>query len=90
MTESFEQAARDAEARYGDIIHLQHPVSAKHPQMTREQRAAQFAPFAALTGYEKVVEHSVEEAREAYLHPMGNVEEAGEAYLHPTGDVEEF
>ena len=36
--------------RYDDIIHLPHHVSAKHPHMPASDRAAQFAPFAALTG----------------------------------------
>ena len=36
--------------RYDDIIDLPHPVSKKHPQMPSEDRAAQFSPFAALTG----------------------------------------
>ena len=37
---------------YSDIIHLPHYVSKKRPQMSIEQRSAQFAPFAALTGYD--------------------------------------
>ena len=37
-------------SRYDDIIHLPHHVSQKRPQMSRENRAAQFSPFAALTG----------------------------------------
>ena len=37
---------------YDDIINLPHHVSKKHPRLSMEQRAAQFAPFAALTGYE--------------------------------------
>lgn len=37
--------------KYDDIINLSRPVS-KRPKMTLEQRSAQFAPFAALTGYE--------------------------------------
>lgn len=37
--------------KYDDIIDLPHHVSANHPQMSREQRAAQFSPFAALSGY---------------------------------------
>ncbi len=37
--------------KYDDIINLQHHVSEKHPKLSMEQRAAQFAPFAALTGY---------------------------------------
>ncbi len=38
--------------KYGDIINLPHHVSKKHPQMSMQARAAQFAPYAALTGYE--------------------------------------
>ena len=40
---------------YADIIHLPHHVSQNHPQMPMHDRAAQFAPFAALTGYEAAV-----------------------------------
>lgn len=36
---------------YDDIINLPHPVSKRHPQMPLLERAAQFAPFAALTGH---------------------------------------
>lgn len=37
---------------YDDIINLPHHVSERHPQMPIKDRAAQFSPFAALTGYE--------------------------------------
>ena len=37
---------------YSDIIRLPHHQSEKHRQMTLHDRAAQFAPFAALTGYD--------------------------------------
>lgn len=40
---------------YDDIIRLPHHVSQNHPQMSMHDRAAQFAPFAALTGYEAAV-----------------------------------
>ena len=40
---------------YSDIINLPHPVSKNHPQMPMAARAAQFAPFAALTGYDSVI-----------------------------------
>lgn len=40
---------------YDDIIRLPHHVSQNHPQMSMHDRAAQFAPFAALTGYESAV-----------------------------------
>ena len=43
---------------YEDIVNLPHYVSKKHPQMAPEKRAAQFAPFAALTGYEDVIDEA--------------------------------
>ena len=42
---------------YNDIIHLSRPQS-KHPRMSLHQRSAQFAPFAALTGYEGQVKET--------------------------------
>ena len=36
---------------YDDIIQLPHPTSARHPRMSLSNRAAQFSPFAALTGH---------------------------------------
>jgi hypothetical protein len=44
---------------YRDIIDLPHHTSSKHPRMPEEMRAAQFAPFAALTGYDDVIEETV-------------------------------
>ena len=41
---------------YEDIIGLPHHVSEKHKPMPIEKRAAQFSPFAALTGYEDAVD----------------------------------
>jgi len=43
---------------YDDILPLPHHVSEKHPPMSRLDRAAQFSPFAALTGYEAAVEET--------------------------------
>ena len=43
---------------YEDIIYLPHHVSKKHPQMPVQDRAAQFAPFAALTGYGDVLQET--------------------------------
>ena len=40
---------------YDDIIDLPHHISSTRPQMPRENRAAQFAPFAALTGHDAAV-----------------------------------
>ena len=63
------------EEKYGDIINLPHHVSTKHPKMSLDERSAQFAPFAALTGYEDAIEETArltderidmdEEARQA-------------------------
>ncbi len=46
---------------YEDIINLPPHVSKKHPQMSMLQRAAQFAPFAALTGHDKAIEETAEQ-----------------------------
>lgn len=43
---------------YDDIINLPRPISSKHKPMSIENRAAQFAPFAALTGYDKVIDET--------------------------------
>ena len=40
---------------YTDIIDLPHHVSKFHPQMTMTERAAQFSPFAALTGHAEAI-----------------------------------
>lgn len=44
--------------RYDDIMDMERPRSAKHPPMPREERAAQFSPFAALTGYEEAIQET--------------------------------
>lgn len=41
--------------KYDDIINLPHHVSQKHPQMSLRDRAAQFSPFAALTGHKAAI-----------------------------------
>lgn len=41
---------------YSDIIHLPHHVSPRHPRMSMSARAAQFAPFAALTGFDAAID----------------------------------
>ena len=44
--------------KYEDMINLPHHVSDHHPQMSLHDRAAQFSPFAALTGYGDAVEET--------------------------------
>lgn len=41
--------------KYDDMMHLPHPVSATRSRMSAWDRAAQFSPFAALTGYEDAI-----------------------------------
>lgn len=43
---------------YEDIINMPHQTSRKHPRMSMENRAAQFAPFAALTGFSDEVKET--------------------------------
>ena len=50
--------------QYDDIINLPHHISKKHPQMSLYARSAQFAPFAALTGYEEAVKETARETNE--------------------------
>lgn len=51
---------------YDDIINLPHHVSKKHPQMSLEARAAQFASFAALTGYEDKIKETEKTVNEQF------------------------
>lgn len=44
--------------KYDDIINLPHHVSSKHPRMDLIDRAAQFSPFAALTGYDAAIKET--------------------------------
>lgn len=60
---------------YDDILHLPHPTSKTHPRMSQQDRAAQFSPFAALTGYEAVVK---ETARLTEERPMLTEDEVAE------------
>ena len=53
-------------SNYDDIINLPHHVSKRHPQMSMWNRAAQFAPFAALAGYEDAILESAMENESMY------------------------
>lgn len=50
--------------KYDDIIHLPHHVSSKHLPMPMQDRAAQFSPFWALTGYEASIAESARKTEE--------------------------
>lgn len=85
-------------SEYEDIIALPHHVSGSHPQMSLADRAAQFSPFAALTGYEDAIDESArlteeqieldENAREELDEKLRQIRECGEA--HPEITVTYF
>lgn len=52
------------EHRYDDIIHMPHFQSKTKPHMSLHDRAAQFAPFSALTGHEDAIEETAKEHTE--------------------------
>lgn len=72
-SDEFDEALRQAYEKYGDILSRPHPVSKIHPPMARGDRAAQFAPFAALAGFEEAIRH----AQKEYEKQMGG--EGGKA-----------
>ena len=59
---------------YDDIINLPHHVSQKHPQMPMLQRAALFAPFAALTGHDKALEDTAYQHEKLLMHADDSLE----------------
>lgn len=52
---------------YEDIIYLPHHRSAVHPPLGQAERAAQFSPFAALSGYEEMVNETAHQVAEKVL-----------------------
>lgn len=67
-------------ADYADIIGLPHHVSDRHPHMSLADRAGQFSPFAALTGYGDAVDETArrttKEAELADWIPLDLLEDA--------------
>jgi hypothetical protein len=54
---------------YSDIISLPHPEIPYHPRMSIRKRAAQFAPFAALTGFEETLDGAAQSHLDAIPSP---------------------
>ncbi|MBR4183908.1 MAG: hypothetical protein IKQ56_08835 [Lachnospiraceae bacterium] len=55
MTKEITGSEPDPRIRYADIYDMPYTKSKKHPHMSLYDRAAQFAPFAALTGYDDMI-----------------------------------
>ena len=51
---------------YDDIINLPHYEPKHHPRMSMRNRAAQFAPFAALAGYKEAIQEAIKENERFY------------------------
>lgn len=51
---------------YDDIINLPHYVSKKRPQMAMIDRAAQFSPFAALTGHGEAIDKATRQTERKF------------------------
>ena len=67
----------DPRTAYADIIDMPHhePDPYKHPRMPLCKRAAQFAPFAALSGYDKMVEEEIRETEVDHKRKLSEDEE---------------
>ena len=63
---------------YDDILHLSRPQSKKHKPMPVEERAAQFSPFAALTGYDAAVSETARLTEERVELDAQEAERLGE------------
>ena len=78
----------DARIIYGDIIDHEHHIDPDHPPMSRLNRAAQFSPFAALTGYEDLIDETARQTSEQIELDESNKEEIGrriDILLHTDG-----
>ena len=63
--------------KYADIINLPPPTSKRHPRMSMLERAAQFAPFAALTGYGDVIDAAARKVNADPVIPREEFPETG-------------
>jgi len=57
----------DDDFPYEDIVNLPHHVSKRRHPMPVRDRAAQFAPFAALTGYEEAIEKTIRRTQDEII-----------------------
>lgn len=72
---------KDNNEKYNNIVRFRHPVSAVHSPMPPLNRAAQFSPFAALTGFDEII---VESARETtpFAEPGSDLADENERILN--------
>ncbi len=65
--------------KYDEIMKLPHHVSKTRPQMSMKDRAAQFAPFAALTGYDAAIRETDRVLAERFTADGRDVQQAEDA-----------
>ena len=92
----------ESEEKYRDILNLPHHRSKVHPQMSIYDRAAQFSPFAALTGHEAAIKEELNEKLQTLIaydteHPTVSVtyfkpddKKTGGEYVTATGIFQKF
>ncbi|MGI6019193.1 MAG: hypothetical protein ACOX8M_10440 [Marvinbryantia sp.] len=91
---------RSAAQCYEDILYLPHYVSKQHPQMSRHDRAAQFAPFAALTAHGAAIRETArltdrkieldENSKTMLDQKMQLIQEQLGAGIHPETEITYF
>ena len=74
--------------QYDDIVHLPHHVSSTRPRMSAIDRAAQFSPFAALTGYDTSIKESARLTDARIELDDSQKEEIGEKLRLVTGQLD--
>lgn len=67
--------------KYEDMLHLPHHVSAVHPPMPMSERAAQFSPFAALSGHGDAIRETARVTEERAELDEGEMERLNERLL---------
>ncbi|MBR2263866.1 MAG: hypothetical protein IJ917_05915 [Firmicutes bacterium] len=70
MNEMNRSAATGLDSPYADILDVPRHRSVRHAPMPLEERAAQFSPFAALSGHGKIIEDTRNEALEKVEHEI--------------------
>lgn len=68
-TDGSQNGMCEARRRYGDIIDMPHHDPVGRQRMSVAMRAAQFAPFAALTGHSEAIEETRRQTEEKVEHP---------------------
>ena len=73
--------------KYERILNMPHHVSPTRPRMSLSRRAAQFAPFAALTGYEAVIEETARRTEAAIFLDEGEIAAIDRCLQGLKGDI---